>query len=84
MTSLRNAATAVLCMMLIPALASAQGISGTVIDTSGGVVPGVTVEARSPALIEQLRTAVTDGAGLYSIVQLPHQRRRVVGGSLYP
>ena len=59
-------------LLLLPALASAQGsgISGTVTDETGGVLPGVTVEARSPAIIEQVRTAVTDGAGQYSIVAL--------------
>ena len=39
-------------------------------DTSGAVLPGVTVEAASPALIEKVRTAVTDGAGQYKIVSL--------------
>jgi hypothetical protein len=57
--------------VLLPALASAQAsISGNVRDVSGGVMPGVTVEASSPALIEKTRTAVTDAAGLYSIVDL--------------
>ena len=46
---------------LIPVLASAQGsITGTVRDTSGAVLPGVVVEASSPALIEKVRSAVTD------------------------
>ena len=39
-------------------------------DTSGGVLPGVTVEAASPALIEKFRAAVTDGEGRYNIVNL--------------
>jgi hypothetical protein len=39
-------------------------------DVSGGVLPGVTVEAASPALIEKVRTAVTDGEGRYNIVDL--------------
>ena len=56
--------------LLIPALGSAQGIAGAVRDTSGAVLPGVTVEASSPALIEKARTALTDSQGLYSIVQL--------------
>ena len=43
---------------------------GIVQDPSGAVLPGVTVEAASPALIEKARTAVTDGAGRYSIVDL--------------
>ena len=56
--------------LLTPAGASAQAIGGTVTDETGGVLPGVTVEARSPALIEQVRTAVTDGAGQYLITGL--------------
>jgi len=48
----------------------ASGIAGLVKDTSGAVLPGVTVEAASPALIEKVRTAVTDGEGRYSIVDL--------------
>ena len=56
---------------LLPAQAFAQAsISGIVQDASGAVLPGVTVEATSPALIEKARTAVTDGAGRYSIVDL--------------
>ena len=45
-------------------------IAGVVKDASGAVLPGVTVEAASPALIEKSRTAVTDGQGLYRIVDL--------------
>src|SRR5262249_32620011 len=68
---LRAAVGGVVSVLLLPALASAQAsISGTVQDPSGGVLPGVTVEAASPALIEKARTAVTDGAGRYSIVDL--------------
>ena len=52
-------------------LASAQTLAGTVRDTSGAVLPGVTVEASSPALIEKTRTAVTDGSGQYQITNLP-------------
>src|SRR5438128_985006 len=48
----------------------AAGISGVVRDTSGAVLPGVTVEAASPALIEKSRSVVTDGEGRYSIVDL--------------
>ena len=57
-------------LLLVPTLASAQAIGGTVTDTTSGVLPGVTVEARSPSLIEQVRTAVTDGNGQYLIVAL--------------
>jgi hypothetical protein len=45
-------------------------IAGVVRDTSGAVLPGVTVEAASPVLIEKVRTAVTDGAGQYRIIDL--------------
>ena len=57
-------------LVVLPGLAHAQAIGGTVTDTTGGVLPGVVVEARSPALIEQVRTAVTDGSGQYRIVAL--------------
>ena len=48
----------------------ASGIAGLVRDSSSGVLPGVTVEASSPALIEKVRTVVTDGEGRYNIVDL--------------
>ena len=51
-------------------LAQAVGIAGVVKDTSGAVLPGVTVEAASPALIEKVRAVVTDARGLYSIEDL--------------
>lgn len=55
----------------IPATAYAQAtIAGIVRDTSGAVLPGVTVEAASPALIEKVRSVVTDGTGQYQIVNL--------------
>ena len=57
-----------------PVAASAQqtsGIAGVAKDTSGAVLPGVTVEASSPALIEKVRTVATDGEGRYNIVDLP-------------
>jgi hypothetical protein len=56
---------------LIPSLSFAQAsIAGVVRDSSGAVLPGVTVEAASPALIEKVRTVVTDGAGQYRIIEL--------------
>jgi Carboxypeptidase regulatory-like domain len=59
------------CLTLIGSNAVAQSsIAGVVKDTTGGVLPGVTVEASSPALIEKTRTVVTDGSGLYRIVDL--------------
>src|SRR3982751_6243678 len=58
-------------VLLLPALASAQAtVAGTVRDTSGAVMPGVTVEAASPALIERVRSATTDERGQYKIVDL--------------
>ena len=57
-------------LLLVPFVAGAQSIGGTVSDNTGGVLPGVTVEARSPALIEQVRTVVTDGAGQFLVVGL--------------
>jgi hypothetical protein len=56
--------------LLVTGTASAQTLAGTVRDTSGAVLPGVTVEASSPALIEKTRTAVTDGSGQYQITNL--------------
>ena len=57
---------------LLPAAVFAQdtAITGTVRDASGGVLPGVTVEASSPALIEKTRTVVSDDRGEYRIVEL--------------
>src|SRR5262245_49910540 len=59
-------------VILVPAGAFAQnsGIAGVVKDTSGAVLPGVTVEDASPALIEKVRTAITDDQGLYKITGL--------------
>jgi hypothetical protein len=56
----------------LPATAWAQGgsISGLVTDTTSGVLPGVTVEAASPVLIAGSATAVTDGAGRYTVANL--------------
>ena len=57
--------------LAIPAVASAQAsIAGLVRDASGAVLPGVTVEASSPALIEKTRSVVTDGSGQYKVVDL--------------
>jgi hypothetical protein len=56
---------------LTPAAAYGQAsIAGVVRDSSGAVLPGVSVEAASPVLIEKVRTAVTDGAGQYRIIDL--------------
>ena len=59
------------CCLVIPTLASAQAsIAGVVKDASGAVLPGVTVEAASPALIEKTRQTVSDANGQYRIVDL--------------
>jgi hypothetical protein len=61
-------------VVLLPSLALAQGtrgtLTGTVRDASGGVLPGVTVEATSPAIQGGSRTVVTDNRGIYRIVEL--------------
>src|SRR5690349_6060886 len=64
----------VILLLLVPTWAAAQGlgtISGVVKDASGAVLPGVTVEVASPALIEKMRTAVTNESGQYTVVSLP-------------
>src|SRR5205809_585229 len=60
-------------VLLYPSALVAQetaSIAGTLKDTSGAVLPGVSVEASSPALIEKSRTVVTDASGNYKIVDL--------------
>ena len=62
---------ALVCVVGMPAVARAQSaISGVVRDTSGAVLPGVTVEAASDALIEKTKTVTSDGQGRYQIVDL--------------
>jgi len=58
-------------VLLVPGLAAAQGsLAGVVKDTSGAVLPGVTVEAASTALIEKVRAVTSDASGQYRIVDL--------------
>ena len=58
-------------MALMPSLAHAQSsITGTIRDASGGVLPGVTVEAASPVLIEKVRSTVSDDTGVYRLTEL--------------
>jgi hypothetical protein len=60
-----------LSVFLLPSTALAQGsISGLVKDTTGAVLPGVTVEAASPVLIEKVRTTISDSSGRYQIIDL--------------
>src|SRR5262245_55595612 len=62
-------------LVVIPARGWAQsataGIAGIVRDATGAVLPGASVEASSPALIEKVRAVVTDGLGQYKIIDLP-------------
>ena len=59
------------CVTFWPAAAAAQSsITGVVRDSSGAVLPGVTVEAASDVLIERGRSVITDGQGVYRIVDL--------------
>jgi hypothetical protein len=68
---MRIARIVISALLLLPASALAQSsITGVVRDTSGGVLPGVTVEATSPALIEGSKSAVTDANGIYRVVDL--------------
>jgi len=72
---MRTARTAVLAVFLVMAYNAANAqvlgsITGVVRDPSGAVLPGVVVEAASPALIEKVRSVVTDGTGQYRIVDL--------------
>ena len=71
MRVLTRIALVVACLVAGHGAALAQGtVAGVVRDASGGVLPGVTVEAASPALIEKVRTAVSDGTGRYRIEDL--------------
>jgi hypothetical protein len=64
-------AAMLLAFVAVPMVARAQSaIGGTVKDTSGAVLPGVTVEASSEALIEKTRSVISDGDGQYRIVDL--------------
>ena len=68
------AALALLVVLLWPSMGDAQvlgTVAGSVKDASGAVLPGVTVEAASSALIEKVRTGTTDGSGQYRIISLP-------------
>ena len=64
-----------LLVCVLPQVASAQSIAGVVRDSSGAMLPGVTVEAASPALIEKVRTTVSDGTGQYRLENLRARRR---------
>jgi hypothetical protein len=71
MRALGKAVVVLSFLLFLPAAALAQGaIAGQVKDASGGVLPGVTVEAASPVLIEKTRTVTSDGSGNYRIENL--------------
>jgi hypothetical protein len=71
MRALLRLLLATVVVVSVPSLVLAQvSIAGLVKDTSGAVLPGVTAEASSPALIERVRSAVTDGTGQYRIENL--------------
>jgi len=70
MRTLGSGFFAVAALLLLSTPAFSQGVAGIVRDSSGAILPGVTVEAASPALIEKSRSVVTDGTGQYRIVDL--------------
>jgi len=70
------------CLLILPALASAQSqITGLVKDESGAVLPGATVEAASPVLIEKMKSAVTDDQG-HSLFPSPVTFSGLLNGTL--
>lgn len=71
MSASKRVVFVIACFLLAPAMSYAQAsIAGVVKDASGAVLPGVTVEAASSALIEKVRSVVTDGSGQYKVVDL--------------
>jgi len=68
----RNALALLAVLVLLPSTAFAQlgTLQGVATDTTGAVLPGVTVEAASPVLIEGVRVTVTSGEGRYTIIGL--------------
>ena len=71
MSSVLRSGALLCCVLLLPTALYAQAsITGTVKDTSAAVLPGVTVEASSPELIEKVRSSITDATGQYRIENL--------------
>ena len=69
--SMSSDSVLLISLLVAPSVASAQSqFTGQVRDESGAILPGVTVEAASPVLIEKAKTAVTDDQGRYTIVDL--------------
>ena len=74
MRPVTKAVLLVLVLLALPVLGGAQGlgtIAGVVKDASGAVLPGVSIEAASPVLIEKVRSAISNESGQYTIVSLP-------------
>src|SRR5262245_9648513 len=74
MSNVKRLVPVILFLLLVPTRAVAQGlgtVAGVVKDASGAVLPGVTVEVASPALIEKTRMASTNESGQYTIISLP-------------
>ena len=66
MRTLARRSAAALLVVILPSAAFAQAaITGVVKDASGAVLPGVTVEAASPVLIERVRSVASDDSGQY-------------------
>ena len=72
MRVLQHLGWVLVCALATPTAMAQQSasISGVVTDATGGVMPGVTVEASSPVLIEKVRTAISEGNGRYQFVDL--------------
>ena len=68
--AIQVALIALAVILIQPLSGFSQAISGTVTDSTGAVLPGVTVEAASPGLIEQTRSVVTNEVGRYSVINL--------------
>ena len=67
---MRILALALICLSISTVARAQASIAGVVKDTSGAVIPGVTVEAASPALIEKTRSVATDSSGQFKIEAL--------------
>ena len=63
MRALLTGSLVIAAVLLVSTPAFSQAVAGTVKDSSGAILPGVSVEAASPALIEKSRTVVTDSTG---------------------
>ena len=78
MRGIVRALAAVMLFVLAPGVVYGQAtLAGIARDASGAVLPGVTVEAASPVLIEKVRTSITDDTGRYSIPDLRPGEYRV-------